>query len=145
LREGDVLLEMPCDFRHRLHEHCARTWLSRSANCPLCRVDVRTRLPAVQANATRLISQTTPDDLVDNAAPAQGVRTRDGGIVIRFESTPPSDWERPVYIPTQLWHLAQYFEVSYPGVGAAHVWRVPALSSDPNRADGGRSEESANE
>lgn len=31
-----------------------------------------------------------------------------------------------MYIPSELWHLAQYFEVSYPGRGEAHVWRVPS-------------------
>jgi len=142
LKKGEWLLEMPCDERHRLHEQCARSWLARSAACPLCRVDVRTLLPGLQAaNAENAVSAGTagrgrrarrrrrrggrrPQAGADGQVAIPGARTRDGGIISRFEPHPPTSWDRPVYIPERLWHLAQYFEVSYPGMGLARVWRV---------------------
>jgi len=137
LREGEWLLELPCDDRHRLHEQCAKSWLTRSAACPLCRVDVRTLLPGLQANAENALTVGTAGRSrrarrrrrrqrapVDRQGAIPGSRTRDGGIISRFEPHPPTSWDRPVYIPERLWHLAQYFEVSYPGMGLARVWRV---------------------
>jgi len=130
-QDGDKLLEMPCDFRHRLHEHCARTWLARSAACPICRIDVRTRLPECKTTKSTPMEWDPLAGSVQDRGQAlyEGAYTRDGGVILRFEPTPPADWQRPVYIPPHLWHLAQYFEVSYPGVGAAHVWRVPGVSA----------------
>lgn len=140
LKEGDWLLEMPCSVRHRLHEQCARCWLARSASCPHCRADVRKLLPGQGLEASAEIAPSTrsgrrarrrrrqreeiAQDRMEIEA-AQGARTRDGGIISRFEPHPPASWQRPVYIPEQLWHVAQFFEVNYPGRGYARVWRVP--------------------
>jgi len=136
LEEGEWLLEMPCDERHRLHEQCAQNWLARSAACPLCRVDARTLLPVRQASAENGSSGTAGRsrrargsrrgrrEMADGQRAIPGARTRDGGIISKFEPHPPENWQRPVYIPERLWHLAQYFEVSYPGRGVARVWSV---------------------
>lgn len=118
LCEGELLLEMPCDGRHRLHEPCARTWLTRSAACPLCRVDVRKCL-GMDASGE---PATQPLPASQQWLPL--VHTRHGGILRRFEPWPLPTWERPVYIPAHAWHMAQYFEVSYPGFGDVRVWRV---------------------
>jgi len=124
LEEGEWLLEMPCDERHRLHEQCAQSWLARSAACPLCRVDARTLLPGLQANAGHTPRRIGRRDLANGQHAIAGARTRDGGIISKFEPNPPENWARPVYIPERFWHLAQYFEVSYQGLGVARVWRV---------------------
>mmetsp|Transcript_165798 Transcript_165798/g.532418 ORF Transcript_165798/g.532418 Transcript_165798/m.532418 type:complete len:373 (-) Transcript_165798:97-1215(-) len=131
---GDVLIELPCDPRHRLHEHCARSWLSRSSACPLCRRDARVGAlppaagadeggPGLPRGGLRPLAGNT---LSITAAVQRVSRTRGGGTLLRFEPAPPPGWERPVYIPSELWHLAQYFEVSYPGRGEARIWRVPS-------------------
>lgn len=124
LCEGELLLEMPCDGRHRLHEPCARTWLTRSAACPLCRVDVRSCIrTAAPDNSKEPLPMSFPMPM-----PGRGLAyTRKGGILRRFEACPLPTWERPVYIAADVWHLAQYFEVSYPGFGEVRVWRVPGL------------------
>jgi len=140
LEDGEWLLEMPCDERHILHESCAQNWLARSAACPLCRIDVRTLLPGLQANtengslgiAGRSGSTTGQRrrrrELADGQGVTPGARTRDGGIISKFEPHPSENWRRPLYIPERFWHLAQYFEVSYPGRGVARVWRVASSS-----------------
>lgn len=118
--EGDVLLEVPCEAKHRFHEKCLTKWLSKSVVCPLCRVDVKALLPAVQPGR----AQVTNSRRRSGASSGLG-RTADGGTVLRYERDPPSDWERPAYIPAHLRHLAEYLEVSYPNRGTARIWRVP--------------------
>lgn len=136
---GDPLLALPCDPRHRLHESCGTAWLGRCGVCPLCRADVRAMLPPAAGAANHepeprsegsspeavLASRSPPFSVL--ATSVVGCRTRDGGLVVRFEPNPPPGWERPVYIPPAHWHYAQYFEVSYSGLGDARIWRVPGL------------------
>ena len=52
-------------------------------------------------------------------------RTRDGGVILRYEPTPPPDMPRPDYIPADQRHQAGYVEIEYPEHGVARVWRVP--------------------
>ena len=58
-------------------------------------------------------------------SPRQLGRTRDGGVILRYEPTPPPDMPRPDYIPADQRHQAGYVEIEYPEHGVARVWRVP--------------------
>ena len=108
---GENLVRLPCAARHAFHPACAASWLSRSVQCPMCRVDVRSIVRALRAPAP--------------PSPRQLGRTRDGGVILRYEPTPPPDMPRPDYIPADQRRQAGYVEIEYPEHGVARVWRMP--------------------
>merc|ERR1711936_88949 len=43
VEEGDSLMTLPCC--HSFHDACVTAWLSKAANCPLCRAELPTDDP----------------------------------------------------------------------------------------------------
>ena len=108
--DGETLTQLPCAAKHVLRPQCAIDCLTRSAFCPLCRVDL---LAIAPRNTER------------PPTPRQLGFTRDGGVIQRYEPSPPADIPRPGYIPANLRDQASYVEIEYPEQGVARVWRVP--------------------
>mmetsp|Transcript_54041 Transcript_54041/g.121400 ORF Transcript_54041/g.121400 Transcript_54041/m.121400 type:complete len:234 (-) Transcript_54041:23-724(-) len=121
-RQEEVVV-LPCAAAHRFHKTCAHEWLSRNVTCPLCRVDVRTLIRATQTasgSSTDRSSQLTPRSFG---------RTRDGGIIRRYEPHPPPELQRPWYIEPQHYNIAELVEIEYPERGTARIWRVPNVDA----------------
>lgn len=106
--DDEHVARLPCAAGHCFHVLCARQMLSRSTLCPLCRVDVRQLLAPPERPPTRR---------------AFGF-TRDGGVIKRWEPSPPADMPRPAYIPEADRANAGYVEIEYPSQGVARIWRV---------------------
>jgi len=111
--DEDLTVTLPCAAKHCFHEDCAKAWFERNTTCPLCRVDVR--------NLVRAASPRQPAP----PSPRNFGFTRDGGVIARYDPTPPSDLPRPAYIPPELHTVAELVEIDYPERGVARVWRVP--------------------
>merc|ERR1711963_475614 len=101
-RTGEALLELPCEAKHRFHEKCLTQWLSKSVVCPLCRVDVKARLPPSRITrgtgglgnvGRRALSVPRRHAPLLGSSNSLG-RTAAGGSVLRYEQNPPPDWER---------------------------------------------------
>lgn len=110
---GEPLTVLPCAAKHVLHPRCAIDCLTRSAHCPLCRVDLAAIAPPSGAPQERPLT------------PRMLGYTRDGGVVQRYEPHPPAEMQRPAYVPANLRDQASYVEVAYPEQGIARIWRVP--------------------
>lgn len=117
---GEALTVLPCAAEHAFHSGCVHSALSRSVQCPLCRVDVRALL---SASPTR-----------QPPTPRQLGFTRDGGIIQRYEPNPPADLPRPSYIPRRRASQAEMVEIMYPDYGVARVWRLPREDIDGDAA-----------
>jgi hypothetical protein len=123
---GETLTRLPCAAGHLLHPQCAVDCLTRSAYCPLCRVDLLAiKPPAAESRQERPVS------------PRMLGYTRDGGVIRRYEPSPPADMPRPNYVPTALRNQASYVEIDYPAQGVARVWRVPRGAQDTAAGGGG--------
>eukprot|EP00966_Prymnesium_polylepis_P263788 6094102-Prymnesium_polylepis.1 len=116
---GDRLTRLPCAAGHLLHPACAAECLARSVFCPLCRVDLAAIVPRSQAAAEEEVADEAPP------TPRQLGFTRDGGVILRYEPTPPAEMPRPSYIPAESRAQASFVEIEYPERGVARVWRVP--------------------
>mmetsp|Transcript_51519 Transcript_51519/g.95306 ORF Transcript_51519/g.95306 Transcript_51519/m.95306 type:complete len:231 (-) Transcript_51519:23-715(-) len=116
----EEVVVLPCAAEHRFHKLCAHEWLSRNVTCPLCRVDVRTLIRASQA-----ASSSREDHSTQQLTPRSFGRTRDGGIIRRYEPHPPPELQRPWYIEPQHYNIAELVEIEYPERGTARIWRVP--------------------
>ncbi|KAG8464254.1 hypothetical protein KFE25_003317 [Diacronema lutheri] len=114
--DDEHVVRLPCAAGHCFHVRCAREMLARSTLCPLCRVDVRRLLAPPERPPTRR---------------AFGF-TRDGGVIKRYEPSPPLEIARPSYIPEADRARAGYVEIEYPSQGVARIWRV---ENRPARAE----------
>eukprot|EP00928_Gymnodinium_smaydae_P029965 TRINITY_DN22414_c0_g1_i1.p1 TRINITY_DN22414_c0_g1~~TRINITY_DN22414_c0_g1_i1.p1 ORF type:complete len:230 (-),score=43.99 TRINITY_DN22414_c0_g1_i1:65-754(-) len=112
IEQDEELISLPCAAAHTFHAACARGWLDRNVTCPLCRVDVRS---LVRASSPRR----------PQPSPRAFGRTRDGGVISRYDPHPPPGLPRPAYIPEDLRHVAELVEIEYPERGVARIWRIP--------------------
>ena len=131
---GEVLLQLPCAAKHVLHAACAKNCLTRSALCPLCRVDLRPIVPtSVPPQEQQQQQAEEEEEYARPVTPRQLGYTRDGGVILRYEPNPSHELPRPAYIPAELHDQASYVEISYPDQGVARVWRVPRELLDARR------------
>ncbi len=115
---GETLAKLPCAAGHVFHVACARSALTRSVYCPLCRVDLRTLL-------------CTEEGEIPPATEAHQLGfTRDGGRIMFWDPSPDPAIPRPEYIPAHLSDQAQVVEIWYEDLGLARIWRVPRHVGD---------------
>jgi len=130
--EGELLTRLPCAAGHLLHVGCAAECLSRSTLCPLCRVDLEPIVPtSAEPPSGEAAEAAEADELAPPLSPRQLGFTRDGGVILRYEPTPPPEMPRPNYIPLESRGVASFVEIQYPERGVARVWRVPRAPETP--------------
>lgn len=126
--DGDEVVQLPCAAAHIFHKQCAAECLSRSKYCPLCRVDLlpimvaKVDPPSQSEGSVAGAPSAEPEAPL---SPRQLGFTRDGGVILRYEPSPPQEMPRPAYIPPELREQASFVEIQYPDQGVARIWRVP--------------------
>jgi hypothetical protein len=124
---AEAVVVLPCAAGHCFHPGCARSCLTRSTQCPLCRVDLR---PIMGPPPSRDGDGVDEEGVRAPPSPRELGFTRDGGTILRFEPHPAPEIPRPSYIPSDLHQSASLVEIEYPEQGVARVWRVPRDASE---------------